>query len=251
MATTNISAPPMLSGNDRDRLLQMHNYLFQMHEQINYALQSMAGDHAVQEQSGQIAGKVRAEVDKELNDQYQSLKSLIIKTADIVRMEMDQIVATLNSDYVASSVFGEYQEQVTNQIDASATGIIQSYHLESVLTPSSEKIVEFEEWIAKSDQYIKTGLLYYDDENNPVFGVAVGNGLTTQTVNGETVIKKEKLMSTFTADKLSFWQNNKEVAYLSNQKLFITFANILSGISVGHFVTTVVENLGNVEKWVN
>lgn len=79
--------------------------------------------------------------------------------------------------------------------------------------------------------YIKSGLLYYNDAELPVYGVEVGQ---TNNVNGEDVFKK---FARFTADRLSFYdQNNKEVAYISDYKLYITSVEILYNLIGGGFI---------------
>lgn len=79
--------------------------------------------------------------------------------------------------------------------------------------------------------YIKSGLLYYNDEQLPIYGVEVGQ---TNNVNGVDVFKK---FARFTADRLSFYdQNNKEVAYISDYKLYITSVEILYNLIGGGFI---------------
>lgn len=79
--------------------------------------------------------------------------------------------------------------------------------------------------------YVKSGLLYYNDEELPVYGVEVGQ---TNNVNGEDVFKK---FARFTADRLSFYdQNNEEVAFISDYKLFITSVEILYNLIGGGFI---------------
>lgn len=79
--------------------------------------------------------------------------------------------------------------------------------------------------------YVKSGLLYYNDEELPVYGVEVGQ---TNNVNGADVFKK---FARFTADRLSFYdQNNEEVAFISDYKLFITSVEILYNLIGGGFI---------------
>lgn len=79
--------------------------------------------------------------------------------------------------------------------------------------------------------YVKSGVLYYNDEGLPVYGVEVGQ---TNNVNGEDVFKK---FTRFTADRLSFYdQNDREVAYISDYKLYITSVEILYNLIGGGFI---------------
>ena len=79
--------------------------------------------------------------------------------------------------------------------------------------------------------YIKSGLLYYNEEELPVYGVEVGQ---TNNVNGVETFRK---FARFTADRLSFYdQNDTEVAYISDYKLYITSVEILYNLIAGGFV---------------
>ena len=72
----------------------------------------------------------------------------------------------------------------------------------------------------------------------PVYGVAVGQDLTTHEVDGETVVDQRQFRSTFTANRLSFWQDETEVAYISNNKLYIRSAEVLDGLRLGPWQIT-------------
>ena len=70
-----------------------------------------------------------------------------------------------------------------------------------------------------AQQYIKTGLLYYNDVT-PVYGVGVGNIETTVTDGGGRIVDRTKNeLLTVTPKRISFWQEGMEVAYLSEKKL--------------------------------
>ena len=110
--------------------------------------------------------------------------------------------------------------------------------LEESIGEVSTKLGEQIEALAKSvdailtvNAYIKSGLLYYNDEGLPIYGVEVGQ---TNNVNGEDVFKK---FARFTADRLSFYdQNDTEVAYISDYKLYITSVEILYNLIGGGFM---------------
>ena len=62
---------------------------------------------------------------------------------------------------------------------------------------------------------------------------AVGQNLTTREVDGETVVEQNNFRAVFTARRLSFWQDDTEIAYLSDNRLYITDITVLSGLNVG------------------
>ena len=83
-----------------------------------------------------------------------------------------------------------------------------------------------------TEGYIRTGIVYYDGPS-PVYGVAVGQNLTTTQIDGRQVVEQNNFRAVFTAQKLSFWQDSTEIAYVSNNRLYITNITVLDSITVG------------------
>lgn len=235
MSGYTFSAPPALTGSEKQQLQAMYNYLYRMNENLNVALNNLSGEKVLQQMHQQIVDATGGETPKDaLQAQYDALKSLVIKTAHTVRQEMTVIVTQLEGKYLAISEFGQYQENMEATIRATAEGILQEYGYESKLDDLSNSASLFDEYIVKTDQYIKTGLLYYDG-SVPRYGVAVGENLTTVVVDGVTILQRNNLCATFTSDRLSFWMGGIEVAYVSNNKLYIAEAEIAGAITMGNW----------------
>lgn len=96
--------------------------------------------------------------------------------------------------------------------------------------------------------YIRTGIVYYDGAA-PVYGVAVGQDLTCREVDGEKVVEQNNFRAVFTATRLSFWQDATEVAYVSNNRLYITNITVLGGIDVGQWSMEAAEG-GLAFRWI-
>lgn len=95
--------------------------------------------------------------------------------------------------------------------------------------------------------YIKSGLLYYTDAEIPVYGLEVGQSVKDE-VSGDVVFQK---YARFTSEKLSFYDNNdNEVAYISDKKLFIRIAEITISLQIGGLIDLVMHNGDVVTKWV-
>ena len=60
---------------------------------------------------------------------------------------------------------------------------------------------------------------------------------------------KVDLKQKITDSKLSFTDNNQEVAYMSNQKLYINYAQINNDLQIGSIVATKSDKGGIVFKW--
>lgn len=266
----NLNPPPSLQGDEHQQLTQIRSYLYQMQQSLviamdNLTIENITSDVVLAVQGGaSLPDGGQATV----HEAYRKLKSLIIKTADTIRSEIEQITIQLGSEYVAVSDFGEYKEEASLEMIATATGILQDYNFDSKLTAANQLITDANTAIdglnndlisnsqlidalntynISSQGYIKTGLLFFDENNVPRYGVAVGEGLTTIEVNGEEILRREGLAATFTSDRLSFWQNDTEVAWVSNNQLYIDEANILSRLFIGKWVIS--HTNGFAIKW--
>jgi len=56
----------------------------------------------------------------------------------------------------------------------------------------------------------------------------------TKYVDGVPTLNDEKKLATFTKDKLSFYLNETEVAYFSNNTFFIDAGEIVSSLKMGN-----------------
>ena len=266
----NLTPPPILRGDERAQLVQIRSYLYQMQEQLQFALEQVTPETLAKAISDQTKlEQLPDDTAPTLAAAYNKLKSIIIKTADTIETEMDTLVTNFESTYLAQSTFGTFQENLTNTITQTANAVVQTYGYDSQLSNISDNVTgltgdvgdlndtlasvntnifNIEQYNINTEQYIKTGLLYFDDDSVPRYGVAVGEKLTTIVVDGQTVIERSGLAATFTSDRLSFWQNELEVAYISNNQLYIQEVSILSRLFIGNWV--IDQSNGFLVKWV-
>ena len=161
------------------------------------------------------------------------LKDLIIKTADTVQRRMDQLSARLEGEYVASSEFGSYVEKLSAYIEAHPDALTQYYSFCSDLQGDVDAVdAAFGSYKAGTEGYIRTGVVYYEGAL-PVYGVAVGQNLTTTLVDGVETVAQNDFRATFTAKRLSFWQDSTEVAYVSDNRLYIRDITVLDSVTLG------------------
>lgn len=259
MIKMNISAPPMLNGSITNQLSALYTYLYSMSEQLNVAIQSI-NDNTVEVAEG-IYGYTGNGVDRvtAAGGEYESLKSLIIKSADEVnntitildkqiRQDVDDVYETKDnvdekvtgaiddlqkivaSSYVASSEFGTYTEQLNTLEEYTREGRQEQYEYNSALSADMENLkTSFEQYIVETSGYIKYGIVEYDGAV-PCFGIAVGQNLTTETVTVDGVdydrILEKDFRAVFTATALKFYMNSTLVAYMSNERLHIVSAEV-------------------------
>ena len=234
--------PNITAKDEAGQLIQMRSYLHQLVEQLNYAMKTVeSGSSSAASYQAQMTPAAAGE-DAKAQSTFNSIKSLIIKSADIVNAYYETINARLKGIYVAESDFGTYTEVTDAKIEGNSTAIAQHYeNIQQILSD----IEGFENSLIEVNAHIKTGLLYYDETGAPVYGLEIGQRTAMDGV--ETFNKYAR----FTSEKLSFYDSNdNEVAYISDKKLYITHVEVTGSFSLGGFVQKVRADKSVVEKWV-
>lgn len=237
----NIRFPNITATSEAGQLAQVKSYLYQLVEQLNWALKNIETGSSVLDEKGYPVS-ASAEQKEDPVSSFNSIKALIIKSADIVNAYYEEVNRRLEGVYVAESDFGIYTEQTASDIKANSTAIEQFYtNLQEVITD-----VEFlEHTVIEVNAHIHSGLLYYDDDGVPVYGLEIGQ---RTEIDGEEAFNK---YARFTSDKLSFYDNNdNEVAYISDKKLYITHVEVTGSFRIGGFVDTVLTDNSVVTKYI-
>jgi catabolite regulation protein CreA len=220
--------PNITATTEREQLVQIKSYLYQLAQQLQWALNTVetqsTSNNVAQRPSQSVIVQAKEE-DAEVT--FNSLKSLIIKSADIVDAYYDEISKRLTGLYVAQSDFGTYIEETALTIEANSQGITQNYeNVQQIITNIEALNIS----LLESQAHIHSGILYYDDIGHPVYGLEIGQ---RNTVDGEEVFNK---YARFTSDRLSFYdQNNSEVAYISDYKMYVTNVEVTGVLRLGAF----------------
>lgn len=226
--------PPVLSGKPEEQLVQLKNYLFTVSNKLNDVFMevSIQEQKAEEQRTITAAGGGTAEA-AEPDNTFLKTKQLIIKTAEIVRNEMQEIQTTLGANIQAiSDQFGTYEQNLEQTITATAQGVLQNFRIEERISGVENSTEEF---LRTTRQYIYSGLL---DANNQIYGIAIGYNVTDE--NGE--LNNQNKMATFTADRLSFYLNGAEVAYFSNNVFHIARGEVTDSMIMGNFQWKVFSN---------
>lgn len=203
--------PNLTATDTAGKLNQLQRYLYALVEQLNWELGTASAPATPQT----IAAPTPAPAET-----FSSIKSLIIKSADIVQAYGDKITQTLAGKYVAQSEFGTFTEETVQVLEQTSKEVEQLF----------SNLQRIESTLIGVNAYLRSGLLYYDAGGVPVYGLEVGQ--QTQ-VDGQTVFNK---YARFTAGKLSFYDaNDNEVAYISDYKLHITNVEVGGTYRQGHF----------------
>ena len=234
-----IRYPNIIGKSDSQKLEQMKSYLHQLVQELNWALSTIESGTSTEVKQTEFSGAVTKQ---EMATSFNSLKALIIKSSDTVMAYSQAAEERYESLYVAQSDFGTYTDQASQEIKKNATAVENFYeNMQKILTD----IETLEHSLIEVSANIRSGLLYTDDNGVPVYGVEVGQ---RTKLDGEEVFDK---FARFTSDRLSFYdQNDNEVAYISDRKLYITHVEVKGSFSMGGFVDTVQSDGSIVTKWV-
>ena len=219
----NIRLPNITAQNDAGKLTQMQSYMYQLVEQLNWALNTMetAG-------TGNVSPTVNIQQSeslsqKEAEDTFNSIKALIIKSADIVMAYEKTIFTDFNGKYFAGSDFGKYIEETSRKVEENSKGVNEVYTNVQTITNSegTGALDILEDNVRTTNAYIKRGLLGYDNNGNAIYGIEVG-----ETADNGTFSKYAR----FTADRLSFYDiYDAEVAYIGAGCLYVVGKSVFLG----------------------
>lgn len=209
MGSMKLAYPSIAGKTSGEQLESMRRYLCTLTDQLNLA--DWSAGAVLQEVSRAIDADSLPDAERKTQlGNFEQLKALIIKTADYAAANSESFKTQLSGNYVAVSDFGKYWQKATMTVDGNEFGIRQLYDYAAGIN---------NDFAVNSQQYVKTGLLYYNGAV-PVYGVGVGNIETTVTKDGETVVdQKKNELVTVTPGRVSFWQGGDEIAYLSAKKL--------------------------------
>ena len=254
---TDIRLPNISASADAStQMAQMRSYLYQMVEQLNWALNALDSGGAISSASKtttvvQAAGGSSSD---ETDQRMANLRDLIVKSAESVQTEMDERVESLSSTYVARSDFGTYREDINQRITTNSTKIEQQFAFAAEIQANTNRVeVDFAAYKTNVEGYIRQGIVGYDG-TIPIIGIAIGQDIHTTGTSVETErgvfneIDKRSNMSVWTTEKLSFYIGGQEAAYFSNGKL--TVSQIATGRITGSGKWDVSFTSGVKYKWI-
>lgn len=253
----NLHLPKITASSTQEKQSQMESYMYQLVGELNWALNAIEtaqkGDtsHVINSATGKPLTESETE---SAQDTFNSIKSLIIKSADIVNSYQETMTETFNKAYLAQSDFGAFKETNTALIEKSAEDIKQTnIRVEEI----DENLDGVADSVRKTEGFVKTGFLGIlgDVENadgsvteKELYGILLGE---IDTEDGTT----KQAYASFTPDKLSFYGDNFEktnkptpVAYISKRKLYITSAQFTGNVLMGGYDIDTTSGLAF--KWV-
>ena len=229
--------PNIQGGTAAEQVAQMKSYMFQLVEQLNWALNTVQS--AQSGESAPVAYQQSAPATaQEAEETFNSIKALIIKSADIVKAYETTIFSDFNGEYFADSDFGTFIENTNRSVEENSKGVTEVYRNIQTITNAdgTGSLDILEDDVRTTNAYIKRGLLGYEDNGSAIYGIEVGE------TNADGAFTK---YARFKADRLSFFDiNGAEVAYIGAGCLYVNGKTVFLGeIQLGGYKTDTSDGL--------
>ena len=122
---------PDIKGTDKEQLKQIRSYLYQLIPELQFALSTVNSvsttSSATVTETPKSLISVPSMSEASAQSTFNSIKSLIIKSADIVDAYYATISQRLDEKYVAQSDFGTYAEETSQEIQTNSQSITQNF----------------------------------------------------------------------------------------------------------------------------
>lgn len=214
--------PEIRPENTESALREIRSYIIRLDRQLSLLLDNVGTEN--------LAPELYTRVYTDTENKVSGLKNEIIETATQIKAVSDEINLRLESDYVAKSEIGDYTEQAFHDIRVDGKGITQLFEeisavservdaAENGIAENGNSCTQVNTEISKINAYIRTGKL-----QDGVYGIEIGN-----FSGGNTAPYKVRLSES----KLSFYIADVEVAYFSDNSMFINRATVPELLTVG------------------
>lgn len=140
-----IRLPNINAATEKEQLVQIKSYLYQFAEQMKWAIDTIdsgkntsifnANTGMAFSSSGGATNNKQSEVSN-----FDSVKELIIKSADIVDAYYEEINRRLEGKYVAQSTFGTYTEETSQTISETSKDVTRSFEAIETIKSDIETI---------------------------------------------------------------------------------------------------------------
>lgn len=156
------------------------------------------------------------EANKELvNQEIDEIRQEVINNTSLIEQTDTQIRLDVASEYVSTGTFDEFRETTETQFTVQADGIEAKFSEMVLMVENVEG--ETQAQFRELASYIRG---YQNEEGQPV--------LELGSVTSDIILKQ-------TNDRIQFIQSGTEVAYVSNNTLYITDGIFLVSLRVGNF----------------
>lgn len=221
----NISVPSMNGMDDKAKIKHIEKYLYDLNDQLRFILGNLEIDNFSVETKDalNVSAEAKKKAKKDFANELEKIRHQIKQTATEIDAQIDVIRTEMkdNASYT-SEMFGKVEETYLKINDESALGETTLY----------KTVSNINGYVTSSMNYIKTGLLDADPLTGS-YGVEIGD----VNDNGEGL--KLRLIK----NRVGFYENGIEVAYVNNKELCIAQARIKLYIFFGGYKINVTNGI--------
>ena len=224
--------PPQLTGPPQQQIAALRDYLVRMAQSLQTA-QDLTEKRTA---SGISRAKTAAAADAAR--QAASLKSLIVKTAGVIRSSIEELETELHSSYVAESEFGEYREYAEGKFTQTASDITEAFDRSAQIRTD---LLDFRSSVQGE---IRRGLIEDPETGEENIGIAISRKLYFET-NGIPYVDTmgniyprllpAQSFGLYTATGWQYWINGQKVGWFDSldSSLHLRTVTVNESISIG------------------
>ena len=224
--------PPQLSGTPQQQIAALRDYLVRMAQ----SLQTVQDLTEKRTSSG--ISQAKNVLSANVAQQTASLKSLIVKTAGVIRSSIEELETELHSSYVAESEFGEYREYAEGKFTQTATDITEAFN------QSTQIRTDLLDFRSSVQGEIRRGLIEDPDTGEENIGIAISRKLYFET-NGIPYVDTmgniyprllpAQTFGLYTATGWQYWINGQKVGWFDSldSSIHLRTVKVNEGIYLG------------------
>ena len=250
-----IRLPNITASTAQEQLIQVKSYLFSLTEQLNWALKTLESSGGASNTSNvQTVSNQGTEATTNKNpiDTFNSIKSLIIKSADIVEAYSEEIEKKLSGLYVAQSDFGTYTEETEVKLEANSKEISALFENVQTIDSAVESINNVLSTdgsttkILSTDAWVKIGAIATEETGHYLYGMEIGQ---TNEINGQTV---ETKFAQYTSEGVYLYDGNSSSwsVRIANNVMTINEVEVRTSLRQGGFKSITLSDGSVARKWI-
>lgn len=243
----NLRYPDINGATPSEQIRQISSFLRQLVDNINVSNSTTTVTYrsdSYTPSQGKISSPVASSsgTNKTPLQQFNDIKGLIIKSADIIDAYYEEMSKSFSSKYVAQSEFGDYQETTNTTITANAEKLVllQESIAQTIAQTEDGSSVR----VQHANAWVNIGKVETNEDGVDIYGIAVGQ---TTTLNGEEIYKR---YATYTTAGVTLYDNKgNATARLVDGELVSARVSVSDSIKIGGYRETVGSDGSIIDRW--
>lgn len=241
--------PNITATTTEGQIAQVRSYLTQLTEQLNFAFNSISNGETMESYKASQTVSSGTSKEEQAKNTFSDIKSLIIKSADIVEAYYKEFGVLLESEgkYMAVSEFGTFYEESSKTLVDKYDSIEEQYKdLQKVVDEMGVVLGEI-----STNAIIKSGVIGTFTAGNvegvPQYGIEIRQKTIDETTGKEIYHKMAQLSS----EGLELYANpdsDEPTAIFKYNTMYITNAKISGTLTLGGYQLDTSN--GIAFKWV-